>query len=84
MVEYRRKPKFYVDSETKTVAIQDKFGKMKGRRLVHRGERSDMTHPIRSYESGEIFGRAPSRITKFPIKADSNKRATTRTLRRSL
>lgn len=85
MVRYKIKPKFYIDSETRTVALQNKStGKLFGRRATRKGERSDMTHPIRNSETGEIFGRAPRGITKIQVHGSSHSRGTTRTLRRQL
>lgn len=76
--------RFYADPDpTRTKFLMDKqTGKLKGRRLAKKGERSDQLLNIRvkkpSEASGQIFGFLPSGVTRIPVKASSTSRATTR------
>jgi hypothetical protein len=79
--------RFYVDKDpTGTIYLQSKTtGKLRGRRVAKKGEKSDKILNIRVKEpgeaSGQIYGFLPAGKKTIPVKADSNKRAT---LRRSL
>lgn len=76
MVQYRKKPNFYVDKDpTRTRFLMDrKTGLLEGRRLVKKGERSDNILNIREKSSGEIYGFLPKGITRFPVKASNTSR----------
>lgn len=78
------KRKFYVDKDpTRTIYIQaKKTGKLKGRRLARKGEKSDKILNIRvkspEEESGQIYGFLPSGRKTISVKGSGRSRGYSR------
>lgn len=82
----RRIPKTWIiaDKTGITKSIQHpRTGKMMGRRIARKGEKSDGTR-VRRVRKGEYAGIILGRTHSIPVKASSKRRGTTRTVRRRL